>query len=824
MPLVTPYVQKAQAKVEPYTKPTIDAVSPYVKRAWNTSRPYYIQGQKRAKLIYKRHIDPARKRAIKKLRAQADPYVKKAQTQYSLHVQPHVDTIERTVTPYYRIYQRDVSPYVQKAYQYSRQSSSVTYAFYMDKLHPRVVQALRHLHSFLINHVQPALRRFYSLYVRPQGERLLAKVYERKAHYLGSDAIKAAQKESKNVGKQADAQAKVSVKNAEEEAIMKAKQDPSQADIDAHQATEDGQETDPVKIAQLDAELEAEEEKVREQLEVWEEGMSSLIQKEFKLAIERLIELRNRYVTDLPDRFGTISEAFAEDQVASILSRIERGLKKLSAPTQEAPLTERLSKARTLIDQQLANFDAAAEAYKVELAQFHEDLLSKERHTVETSTEEIRRYALAAKQDYDKIMKDAKFSVTFDEYTGWDKGVQKRTSLFRTELEEVQAGKKPVEPSSGAPDLHDEAADVAREVASLRTFSDRLHLAARREVERFAESGLAQMRGEGVIAQISDVVDSVVEQASSIGVEATAGMLGIVSVARSKLGLQESTDKTGYFARAKAFVQQAADSVSEGAASLADDAASVAHEATRSLSSAVGATPTPETPAEYVESIANNGYSAAASAAAAASSAVLEAQSFVIQGSAQESVASVYDAAASNVASAYSSVASAGSSVVDRAAEAVSQATEQVVTAAGIKTAPTGVVEHASSLADVARSTLAEVGESASSVAHEATKAAIKAAGGTPEPDTFGERVEQVLAAGQEKAAEAASSVSSVLESVSSEHVAPASEAVSEAVHQATRSVLSAVGATPSPEGFQEHVEYATDKVKEAASRVRDEL
>ncbi len=125
-------------------------------------------------------------------------------------------------------------------------------------------------------------------------------------------AIKAAQKEMKHTAHEADKHAKQSIKKAERDAI-KAQNDPSLLDRvkQAKAAVVDsatGKETDPVKAAQLDAELDAEEEKVKDLLEVWENGMTDLIEKEYKLAIDRIADLRNRRVSDLPDRFGLVNE------------------------------------------------------------------------------------------------------------------------------------------------------------------------------------------------------------------------------------------------------------------------------------------------------------------------------------------------------------------------------------------------------------------------------------------------------------------------------------------------------------------------------------
>ena len=213
-PVVKPYIHLAQQKAEPYTRPVVDAATPWVNRAHKVSRPIYREANKRGRLIWKKRIDPARRRALKNAHKQLDPYLRQAQHYHRTNVQPYLDTAHKAVKPYYDIYHRDVSPYVQQAYQYSLHSSSVSYAFYMDKVHPRVVQSLQQLYSFFVNHVDPAVRRFYSLYVRPQLERLLEKVYERKAHWLGSKAIKTAQQEMKQTAKDADKHAKESVMKA----------------------------------------------------------------------------------------------------------------------------------------------------------------------------------------------------------------------------------------------------------------------------------------------------------------------------------------------------------------------------------------------------------------------------------------------------------------------------------------------------------------------------------------------------------------------------------------------------------------------------------
>ncbi len=283
--------------------------------------------------------------------------------------------------------------------------------------------------------------------------------------------------------------------------------------------------------------------------------------------------------------------------------------------------------------------------------------MKQERQAIETSGAEVRRYAQAAKEAYDDIMKDVKFSATMDEWQGWDIGVRKRASLFAEELAAVQSNKKAVSAASGAVDLRKEAPDMQKEINSLRTWTDKLHSSARKELIAYSDAALAQLGGQGVAAKISDVTDRLAEQASRISTDATAGMLGAVAAARSKLGLGEPAAE-GYVARARSYVASgtrsgssfddyvaslnanvaaasssvssaaarasssvasavgssstssalagAASSVSSAAAAAASSASSVVSKASRSAASAVGASPTPETLGDYAEVVSDS--------------------------------------------------------------------------------------------------------------------------------------------------------------------------------------------------------------------------
>lgn len=862
-PIVTPYIRLAQKKAEPYTRPVIQAATPWVKRANKVARPIYREADKRGRLIWKKRIDPARRRALKKARKRIDPYVQQAHSYHKRNVQPHINTAHKAVKPYHDIYQRDVSPYVDRAYQYSLQSPSVSYAFYMDKVHPRVVHAIKQVYSFFVNHVGPAVRRFYSLYVRPQLDLLIAKVYQRKAHYLGSDAIKTAQSEMKQAAKEADKHAKESVKKAEQDAI-KAQIHPSLLDRvkqakDAVVDSATGKETDPIKVAQLNAELDAEEGKTKDLLQVWENGMTDLIEKEYKLAVDRIADLRNKRLADLPDRFGLINEAFAEDTVALILNRVERGLRKLAVKPSDsnAELKQKLAAGNKLVDQQIAKFDQATLDTKAHISAFYEELLQQERQAIETSSAEVRHYAAAAKEAYDDIMRDAKFSATMDEWQGWDLGVRKRASMFAEELSAVQNNKKAVSTASGAVDLRKEAPDMQKEIDSLRNWTDKLHKAARKELIAYCDTSLAQLGGEGVAAKISDVTDRLAEQASRISTDAAAGMLGAVGAARSKLGLGEPASE-GYVARAKSYLASGTgsgssfddyiNSLNANVAAAGSSVSSVAAQASSSIASAVGSSSTPAVArasaavadaasgvAANVQAATGKATDAAASAASSASSAASKASRSAASAlgasptpetledytevkdnvnAAAGKMGGVAQAATSSASSLASVASKSAGDVVGAGASSASSAAS-VVYASASSAAQSGASSASSAASVVSKSVssaAAPGASSASSLASVASRSVCSAAAeGASSASTLASVVSKSAGSAAASGVSSASSLASAASKSVDSAAASGASSASSLASAASRSAASAVGASSSPSTFADRVEDLQD-------------
>lgn len=109
---------------------------------------------------------------------------------------------------------RDVAPYLNEAYVQSLAFGSASYGAYVSHVHPLVVRSLRETQSFYVNHFDPAIRRAYALYIRPQMDKVLAKMFGHKAQAAGSDALKAAKQGAKQVRKDAKVAEKEKVAEA----------------------------------------------------------------------------------------------------------------------------------------------------------------------------------------------------------------------------------------------------------------------------------------------------------------------------------------------------------------------------------------------------------------------------------------------------------------------------------------------------------------------------------------------------------------------------------------------------------------------------------
>ncbi|KIR33531.1 hypothetical protein I352_04300 [Cryptococcus deuterogattii MMRL2647] len=242
----------------------------------------------------------------------------------------------------------------------------------------------------------------------------------------------------------------------------------------------------------------------------------------------------------------------------------------------------------------------------------------------------------------------------------------------------------------------------------------------------------------------------------------------------------------------------------EQAKSSIDSILSVAnshvHDAARTVIKAAGGTPTPESPREHAESVYSAASVAADSVISAASSSLHEATKSVSKAvgatpspeSPKEHIESVYSAVQEDL----QSLAGAASAVVHDVTRSASLAI--------------GATPTPESLGETVESVIA----AANSAAHDASRAAVSAVGGTPTPESPAEHVRSAYQAATDSAASIASVISESATSIAID--------ASASVHSATRSALSAAGATPSPESAQEYLESIAGAIKQGAASVYD--
>ncbi|OCF41001.1 hypothetical protein I317_05200 [Kwoniella heveanensis CBS 569] len=324
------------------------------------------------------------------------------------------------------------------------------------------------------------------------------------------------------------------------------------------------------------------------------------------------------------------------------------------------------------------------------------------------------------------------------------------------------------------------------------SFRDRIGILKRAALDRIAAR--EAMSEEPSRVSILPVKEAASAAAGIIGAGAAGAIIGKGKEQVISALSQANAAAVGESATATGVVDQARAS----AESAYEAAASTIHELSRSVASAVGATPSPETPREHVESVVNVASEGIESFVDAATSSVHQATRSAMKA---VGVTPSPESLAEHAESAYAAAAEAVDSLSSAAESVIHDATRSVVKAVGGTPSPESPREHAESIYNAAGDAANSLAGSASEGLHQATRSAMSAAGATPSPETFGESVESVLAAASE-------GVAGVIPNID----------VSSAVHDATRSVIRAVGATPSPETPGEHLESLSYAASVSAS------
>ncbi|WVF67672.1 hypothetical protein IAT40_002431 [Kwoniella sp. CBS 6097] len=324
------------------------------------------------------------------------------------------------------------------------------------------------------------------------------------------------------------------------------------------------------------------------------------------------------------------------------------------------------------------------------------------------------------------------------------------------------------------------------------SFRDRIGILKRTALDRIAAR--EAMAEEPSRVSILPVKEAASAAAGVVGAGAAGAIIGKGKEQVISALSQANAAAQGESATATGVVDQARASAESAYAA----AASSIHDMSRSAASAVGATPSPESPREHVESVVNVASEGIESFVDAATSNVHEATRSVMKA---VGVTPSPESLPEHAESAYAAAVEAVDSLSSAAESVIHGATRSAVKAVGGTPSPESPAEHAESLYNAAGDAAGSLAGSASKALYQATRSAMSAVGATPSPETFGESVESVLAAASE-------GVAGVIPNID----------ISSAVHDATRSAIRAVGATPSPETPGEHLESLSYAASASAS------
>ncbi|KAK0569866.1 hypothetical protein OC861_000447 [Tilletia horrida] len=834
-PHITPHLQALNAQISPYVEPYYAHVRPYVHKAYSTAAPIASDLEKRSALAWKRYGEPKRVQAERAVRKWADPHVKRARKEWKKHTQPHIQNIDKHTKPYRDVYYRDVHPYMTDGYVMASEASTRTTKFYFAHIQPNILKATSQSYKFYKAHILPYLRRAYSLYVRPTVDKALAKVFQRQLGDARRAAVKEAQKAAEDARDASEKEA--ALKNATKESpsyVEQAKQ--------AVFGKEDPEEA--LRIAKLDAELDAETARITSDLNAWEHQHIKLVQQQYRLVLQRVADLRNRALVDLPDRFALLSEDVVEGEVSSVLARLEQEFEKLASDLDVRSTSDKVADFEQATNREIESLQAVKETKTRELNDFALTLAAEEIDTANAAIKELDLFTVDAKRAFDALMEDAKFEATVEEFVSWDDELVIRSSVLRAEILDVLKGTRKPNLSIGALDLTAEP-NLEEEVARLKQKTDKIFDKAIAEIKSYGSSAALQLRGQGVKKQIKEVTDSIADSASSISSDISEGLQDAIHAAKVKLHIEEDPSLLSSISKsassASSAASKAADAIASGlgikaeqaqsvfsatskaastaaatAASSANDAlrnagaaatdaaksaSSAARGAVRSAASAAGANIEPETPREYAESVA----AAVSSGFASATNAAAE----YAQGAAA-SASSVIHHATRSAASAV------GASVTPESAE---EHLDAVRARAGsvAAAAQSGAAEGVAAV----QSGAAEAVANAGSLLHKATRSVASAVGASVTPESAEEHLDAVRARAGSVAAAAQSGAAEGVAAVQS----GAAKAVANAgslLHRATRSAASAAGASVTPESAADYLDIVRKQADDMFASIRD--
>ncbi|KEI36476.1 uncharacterized protein L969DRAFT_97213 [Mixia osmundae IAM 14324] len=778
-----PYTDRAEQFVKPINDAYETHVHPRVLKLFShthqTARPWFNHAHKQ----YKSNLHPT-----------VSKYQKLAAEVYELNIDPHVNTassmakqysdqaysvvspaytsatnVVRKSVPVAQQYVSAAQPHIVKTYETTRDT-------YTTHVHPLVIDLSRHSGSFLQSKILPWLRRFHSLYIKPQTDKIYAKVFEYKTAKVASDVAADAEEEIKLFEEVSDSD------EDEETVLLELKQDVSH---DAEGLADGAVDADAIipdtatPVPAQDPAVSEKRHKVESALATYEKEIDQLALRERNLLIQRLTALRNSASSDIPARFEPRLREI-QDDATGYLSKLAKYFSKLTDAAAKEDVDSAVADAQTIVTKALSKISRRSDSIAEEIDEYRRTQTQLEVSAVDKAFKGIQTLVATAQEEagHSLTWLEDVTAVDWTRYHALGESEKKWAADFRA----LQSGQKSDPALSKAPNTISTLAELQSELDTIvETFETRLK--ASRSV------GISAIKGEGVVNRAKGAaaaVSSVYAEATAAVVSAAGGAIttpaasgysasaesvysDLADTATSLLSKVADAAPTAVVAGVVADIYESASSVLVAGTAAASSqvypnqgyvasASSQAHQAYRSVQSAVGLEPSPEGLTEHASSV----YNAAASAAAA----IIPTD---VQGSAA-SVASVASASLSSVANyGQASAASAASVLSASGASAVSVASVSAASIASLASASASSAASAASAAITSR-VIPQQGYVAavSSQAHEAIRSAQRAAGIEPSPEGIVEHATSAYKAASSAAGSAAGDAQATLVSIAS--------------------------------------------------------
>lgn len=879
-PHLRPYLQTAHKKLDPYIARVHDRTDPYVAKV----RPYYTHADRlvrpqvaRAVSTYQQRIHPSVLKGIAHSQAVTKPYVASLKKQYQLSLapsvewyshaikewyklkaEPHVSLTDKTirkhskqvydvVSPLYftgvplaqRHYHQTVLPLAKTSYSTSRRT-------YVKQIHPRLIVAGRHTKVFYRTKVLPALQRFYSLFIAPQLDKISERIFEYRTKKSRAEAAEHVAQVEKEVLSEQDTdnfEGELRVESREPELTFSF---PQLASSNALEFISDLRNTpDEIDTSQLPpsadapaaaepslspselAALKAEKRTALETLQTtYEKEITKLGQTEHDLLLERLVEIRQNAVADIPKRFDVLLTNLDEEG-DKMVGRLGKYFTRAATDERYTP-EEKVKDAEFLSKKAVAKVKKMSADVKVEAEEYKKSVREKEEKALKKASEALE--ALVGKAQ-----------VSCGEDGVADAGADLEF-IYRRSSATDGPGSTTLPSRTGSVSSFPHVCISALVTdLSLTIGYHGLGKAEKNWKESYRgvqsgtikDSSLASLKPVELLEAVEVQADSIVEifsecdRESHSTVERSADLLPHAATILAKILAKGCKEIMGEWTGVVDEAQKAYAVASEKAAS----AASIAKE---SASSLAGIKPSPSNAYESATSLASVAQASAASIAKEAAAAIPVVP--VV-----DNIASVYGEASQTVLRAVGSepsptdlrqsASSAAKAAALAAETAYAEASQSILRALGSEPKPTDVQQSITSLAKALESSASVALAGASSALIVDAPASVSSALGAAS-SAVDAAVDQGVSLGIDLAASASSLAAAVPSFIAAapvyDQLANAAEGAAESAAtffgEASQTVVRAVGGEPSPTDVAQSATSVLAAMKSAGSSVLSDV